>query len=48
MAPKGGKKEDRGADKAKMKARERVAEDKTFGLKNKNKSHKVQRYAFSG
>ncbi|EER14785.1 phoshoprotein 300, putative [Perkinsus marinus ATCC 50983] len=44
MAPKGVKKEDRGAEKAKMKARERVAEDKTFGLKNKNKSHKVQRY----
>ncbi|KAF4661481.1 hypothetical protein FOL47_006646 [Perkinsus chesapeaki] len=43
MPPKATK-QDRGADKAKMKARERVAEDKTFGLKNKNKSHKVQRY----
>lgn len=31
-------------DKAKQKAKEKVVEDKTFGLKNKGKSAKVQKY----
>ncbi|KAL4423266.1 hypothetical protein ABPG77_004535 [Micractinium sp. CCAP 211/92] len=31
-------------DKAKQKAKEKVIEDKTFGLKNKGKSAKVQKY----
>jgi len=29
--------------KTEMKKKEKVAEDKTFGLKNKNKSAKVQK-----
>lgn len=36
MAPK--------ADKAKMKEKEKIAVDKTFGMKNKNKSKAVQKY----
>ena len=41
MAPK--KKEvDRAADKAKQAAKDAKAADKTFGLKNKNKSKAVQ------
>ncbi|KAG2489340.1 hypothetical protein HYH03_012170 [Edaphochlamys debaryana] len=41
MPPKaaGGK-----ADKVKAQAKQKAAEDKTFGLKNKNKSAKVQKY----
>ena len=31
-------------DKAALKAKQKVVEDKTFGLKNKNKSTKVQKY----
>jgi len=31
-------------DKAKQKQKEKIAEDKTFGLKNKNKSKSVQKY----
>ncbi|GFR48039.1 hypothetical protein Agub_g9872, partial [Astrephomene gubernaculifera] len=31
-------------DKAKVAAKQKAAEDKTFGLKNKNKSSKVQKY----
>jgi hypothetical protein len=31
-------------DKAKQAARQKIAEDKTFGLKNKNKSKNVQKY----
>ena len=42
MAPK--KKEDKGAEKAKQKERDKIAADKTFGLKNKNKSKVVQKY----
>ncbi|CCE88658.1 Piso0_001434 [Millerozyma farinosa CBS 7064] len=40
MPPK--KKQQELSDKNKAKARAKVAEDKTFGLKNKNKSKKVQ------
>ncbi|KAI7837815.1 hypothetical protein COHA_008303 [Chlorella ohadii] len=43
MPPKG--KAAAGAqDKAKQKAKEKLVEDKTFGLKNKGKSAKVQKY----
>ena len=31
-------------DKQEVKKKEKVIEDKTFGLKNKNKSAKVQKY----
>jgi len=41
MAPK---KQDKGAEKAKEKEKTKVAADKTFGLKNKNKSKVVQKY----
>ena len=50
MGPKkgGGKAHKAGGAKAKLKANERkvkrVVEDKTFGLKNKGKSKKVQNY----
>ncbi|KAG2447107.1 hypothetical protein HYH02_007856 [Chlamydomonas schloesseri] len=40
MAPKSAPK----VDKAKAAAKQKAAEDKTFGLKNKNKSAKVQKY----
>eukprot|EP00198_Chlamydomonas_reinhardtii_P000117 XP_001689452.1 predicted protein [Chlamydomonas reinhardtii] len=40
MAPKAAPK----VDKAKAAAKQKAAEDKTFGLKNKNKSAKVHRY----
>ncbi|KAG2444374.1 hypothetical protein HXX76_001130 [Chlamydomonas incerta] len=40
MAPKAAPK----LDKAKAAAKQKAAEDKTFGLKNKNKSAKVQKY----
>lgn len=40
MAPK----EKKTVDKAKAAAKAKVVEDKTFGLKNKNKSSKVQKY----
>lgn len=33
--------------KSEKKMKERVVEDKTFGLKNKNKSTKVQNYVKS-
>lgn len=44
MPPKGGDKAKKAADKAKQAAKAKVAEDKTFGLKNKNKSAKVQKF----
>eukprot|EP00879_Flechtneria_rotunda_P000405 GHRR01000499.1.p1 GENE.GHRR01000499.1~~GHRR01000499.1.p1 ORF type:complete len:428 (+),score=188.99 GHRR01000499.1:217-1500(+) len=44
MAPKAADKAKKDADKAKVKAKTKAAEDKTFGLKNKNKSAKVQKY----
>jgi len=31
-------------DKLEVKKKEKIIEDKTFGLKNKNKSAKVQKY----
>ena len=43
MGPKKG--EDLNAAKRKQAAAKKAAEDKTFGLKNKNKSKKVQQYA---
>ena len=43
MAPKA-KKADKGADKAADKNREQSMVDKTFGLKNKNKSKVVQKF----
>eukprot|EP01023_Acetabularia_acetabulum_P020423 TRINITY_DN20601_c0_g1_i1.p1 TRINITY_DN20601_c0_g1~~TRINITY_DN20601_c0_g1_i1.p1 ORF type:complete len:585 (+),score=131.03 TRINITY_DN20601_c0_g1_i1:238-1755(+) len=43
MPPKSNK-QAKAADKAKEKAKQKVVEDKTFGLKNKNKSKKVQQY----
>lgn len=43
--PKKGKKEDTGGGKkAEKKLAAKIIEDKTFGLKNKNKSHAVQKY----
>ncbi|WIA29932.1 hypothetical protein OEZ86_000031 [Tetradesmus obliquus] len=42
MAPKAAAAKE--ADKARQKAKAKQAEDKTFGLKNKNKSAKVQKY----
>lgn len=33
-----------GGKKAEKKAAAKIIEDKTFGLKNKNKSHAVQKY----
>eukprot|EP00397_Hematodinium_sp_SG-2012_P049602 GEMP01057267.1.p1 GENE.GEMP01057267.1~~GEMP01057267.1.p1 ORF type:complete len:347 (+),score=104.32 GEMP01057267.1:293-1333(+) len=45
MAPK--KKEDKPTDKSREKAKEKIAVDKTFGLKNKNKSKIVQKYVKS-
>eukprot|EP00923_Selenidium_pygospionis_P007518 GHVN01012864.1.p2 GENE.GHVN01012864.1~~GHVN01012864.1.p2 ORF type:complete len:364 (+),score=107.25 GHVN01012864.1:1816-2907(+) len=44
MAPKKDVKSERGVAKAEEKAKQKVAEDKTFGLKNKNKSKAVQKY----
>lgn len=43
-APKGGGKEKSKADLAK---KQKLVEDKTFGLKNKNKSKNVQKYVQS-
>ncbi|KAK9901521.1 hypothetical protein WJX75_000134 [Coccomyxa subellipsoidea] len=43
MAPKSNK-GNKAADKAKLAQKQKVAEDKTFGLKNKNKSAKVQQF----
>jgi hypothetical protein len=43
-APKGGGKEKAKADLAK---KQKLVEDKTFGLKNKNKSKNVQKYVQS-
>eukprot|EP00429_Kryptoperidinium_foliaceum_P056087 CAMPEP_0176087440 /NCGR_PEP_ID=MMETSP0120_2-20121206/43775_1 /TAXON_ID=160619 /ORGANISM="Kryptoperidinium foliaceum, Strain CCMP 1326" /LENGTH=365 /DNA_ID=CAMNT_0017421283 /DNA_START=87 /DNA_END=1184 /DNA_ORIENTATION=+ len=34
----------KGADKSKLKEKEKIAVDKTFGMKNKNKSKVVQKY----
>lgn len=44
MAPKAADKAKKEAQAAKAKAKQKSAEDKTFGLKNKNKSAKVQKY----
>mmetsp|Transcript_13888 Transcript_13888/g.50580 ORF Transcript_13888/g.50580 Transcript_13888/m.50580 type:complete len:264 (-) Transcript_13888:110-901(-) len=44
MPPKGGAKQSKAADKAKQEKRKQQVEDKTFGLKNKNKSKQVQKY----
>eukprot|EP00878_Enallax_costatus_P018995 GHUV01020024.1.p1 GENE.GHUV01020024.1~~GHUV01020024.1.p1 ORF type:complete len:266 (+),score=98.21 GHUV01020024.1:279-1076(+) len=44
MAPKAAPKASKEVDKARQKAKAKAAEDKTFGLKNKNKSAKVQKY----
>jgi len=45
MAPKkGDSKNAKAAEKAKAEAKKKVAEDKTFGLKNKNKSKVVKSY----
>eukprot|EP00884_Botryococcus_braunii_P022138 jgi/Botrbrau1/8608/Bobra.0196s0008.1 len=44
MAPKPAAKQNKAQDKAKQTARAKQVEDKTFGLKNKNKSAKVQQY----
>lgn len=43
MAKKGGKGEQT-SKKAEQKKKQKILEDKTFGLKNKNKSKKVQNY----
>lgn len=46
MAPKKvDKKSEKGQLKSLEKQKAKVAEDKTFGLKNKNKSKSVQKYA---
>lgn len=42
MPPKSKKKKDNESKKAAQKKKEKIIEDKTFGLKNKNKSKKVQ------
>lgn len=42
-----GKKEDKASKKMQKKQQEKIIEDKTFGLKNKNKSSKVQKYVKS-
>mmetsp|Transcript_20165 Transcript_20165/g.40848 ORF Transcript_20165/g.40848 Transcript_20165/m.40848 type:complete len:309 (-) Transcript_20165:237-1163(-) len=42
MPPKAKKKQEAASKKAAQKKKEKVVEDKTFGLKNKNKSKKVQ------
>lgn len=44
MAPKAANKQAKAQEQAKAKARAKAVEDKTFGLKNKNKSAKVQNY----
>mmetsp|Transcript_39477 Transcript_39477/g.60708 ORF Transcript_39477/g.60708 Transcript_39477/m.60708 type:complete len:276 (-) Transcript_39477:110-937(-) len=44
MPPKAKKKQDQGSKKAEQKKKQKVIEDRTFGLKNKNKSKKVQQY----
>eukprot|EP01022_Parablepharisma_sp_SALTPOND_P019524 TRINITY_DN334_c0_g1_i1.p2 TRINITY_DN334_c0_g1~~TRINITY_DN334_c0_g1_i1.p2 ORF type:complete len:622 (+),score=126.32 TRINITY_DN334_c0_g1_i1:1223-3088(+) len=43
----GGKKDDKTSKKTQKKQQEKVIEDKTFGLKNKNKSTKVQKFVKS-
>jgi len=40
----GGKKDNGPSKKTEMKKKEKIVEDKTFGLKNKNKSKAVQKY----
>eukprot|EP00921_Rhytidocystis_pertsovi_P022831 GHVQ01036379.1.p1 GENE.GHVQ01036379.1~~GHVQ01036379.1.p1 ORF type:complete len:370 (+),score=81.38 GHVQ01036379.1:423-1532(+) len=44
MPPKKDAKADKGQAKSELKAKQKVAEDKTFGLKNKNKSKAVQKF----
>eukprot|EP00951_Prasinocladus_malaysianus_P010422 scaffold76541_cov41-Prasinocladus_malaysianus.AAC.1 len=45
MAPKkGDAKAAKAAEKARADAKKKAAEDKTFGLKNKNKSKVVRKY----
>lgn len=44
MPPKGGDKQARAQDRAAQQKKEQSAADKTFGLKNKNKSKAVQKY----
>ncbi|CEM07748.1 unnamed protein product [Vitrella brassicaformis CCMP3155] len=44
MAPKKTTKADKGQQKALEKQKQKIIEDKTFGLKNKNKSKTVQKY----
>lgn len=43
MPPKPDKKSEKGQQKSQEKMKQKVAEDKTFGLKNKNKSKVVQK-----
>ena len=43
MPPKNNR-ANKAADKAKQEKRKQQVEDKTFGLKNKNKSKQVQKY----
>jgi hypothetical protein len=47
MPPKAKKKQEEQSKKALQKKKEKLLEDKTFGLKNKNKSSKVQQYVQS-
>lgn len=44
MPPKSKKKEQAASKKAEQKKKQKVIDDKTFGLKNKNKSKKVQQH----
>lgn len=41
-----GKKEQEASKKTEKKVQEKVIQDRTFGLKNKNKSKAVQKYPF--
>mmetsp|Transcript_16691 Transcript_16691/g.23195 ORF Transcript_16691/g.23195 Transcript_16691/m.23195 type:complete len:291 (+) Transcript_16691:174-1046(+) len=47
MPPKSKKKADKGSKKSEQKKKDKQIEDKTFGLKNKNKSKKVQAFVTS-
>ena len=48
MPPKAKKKaQEKASKKAEQKKKDKLIEDKTFGLKNKNKSAKVQQYVQS-
>ncbi|CUV04637.1 unnamed protein product [Cryptosporidium hominis] len=44
MPPKNQSKQERGQQRALEKQKQKIIEDKTFGLKNKNKSKSVQKY----